>query len=108
MRLEVRGRNRRAIALYEGEGYCRFGRIEDYYEDGAPAFRYEKALRHVQARWFVKLSRFECSASLRQGSRSVDFIRSSASNPASEALRKSGAMAKFRRWRRGAAAAPIR
>lgn len=44
MRLEVRCRNRRAIALYEREAYCRFGRIEDYYEDGAPAFRYEKSL----------------------------------------------------------------
>lgn len=44
MRLEVRCRNRRAIALYEREGYRRFGRLEDYYEDGAPAFRYEKAL----------------------------------------------------------------
>jgi len=44
MRLEVRCRNRRAIALYERRGYRRFGRIDDYYEDGAPAFRYEKAL----------------------------------------------------------------
>lgn len=44
MRLEVRSRNRRAIALYEGLGYRRFGRIADYYEDGAAAFRYEKTL----------------------------------------------------------------
>ncbi len=44
MRLEVRGRNYRAIALYEREGYRRFGRIADYYEDGATAFRYEKPL----------------------------------------------------------------
>jgi ribosomal protein S18 acetylase RimI-like enzyme len=44
MRLEVRGRNHRAIALYEREGYRRFGRIEDYYEDGATALRYEKCL----------------------------------------------------------------
>ncbi len=44
MRLEVRGRNHRAIALYEREGYRRFGRIADYYEDGATALRYEKPL----------------------------------------------------------------
>lgn len=44
MRLEVRGRNRRAIALYERQGYRRFGRIADYYEDGATALRYEKPL----------------------------------------------------------------
>lgn len=44
MRLEVRCRNRRAIALYERQGYRRFGRIDDYYEDGAPAFRYQKTL----------------------------------------------------------------
>lgn len=44
MRLEVRSRNRRAIALYESHGYCRYGRIEDYYEDGAAAFCYEKML----------------------------------------------------------------
>ncbi len=45
MRLEVRSRNRRAIALYERQGYRRFGRIEDYYEDGATALRYEKLFR---------------------------------------------------------------
>lgn len=44
MRLEVRGRNRPAIALYEREGYRCFGRIADYYEDGATALRYEKPL----------------------------------------------------------------
>ncbi|HEY5225740.1 MAG TPA: N-acetyltransferase [Methylovirgula sp.] len=45
MRLEVRSRNRRAIALYERYGYCRYDRIEDYYEDGAAAFCYEKTLQ---------------------------------------------------------------
>lgn len=44
IRLEVRSRNRRAIALYERQNYRRFGRIEDYYEDGASAFCYEKSL----------------------------------------------------------------
>jgi ribosomal protein S18 acetylase RimI-like enzyme len=44
MRLEVRTDNAGAIALYEKNGYRFFGRIEDYYEDGAGALRYEKAL----------------------------------------------------------------
>lgn len=48
MRLEVRSRNRRAIALYERQGYCRTGRIADYYEDGATAFCYEKTLQSVR------------------------------------------------------------
>ncbi len=46
MRLEVRSRNRPAIALYEGRGYRRCGRIADYYEDGAAALCYEKLLVH--------------------------------------------------------------
>lgn len=50
IRLEVRSRNRRAIALYEGQGYRRFGRIEDYYEDGATALCYEKPLVAPSAR----------------------------------------------------------
>lgn len=45
LRLEVREGNHRAIALYEKNGYRRIGREEDYYEDGAPALRYEKLLR---------------------------------------------------------------
>jgi [ribosomal protein S18]-alanine N-acetyltransferase len=44
LRLEVREDNRRALALYERLGYRRFGRYEDYYEDGAPALRLEKHL----------------------------------------------------------------
>jgi ribosomal-protein-alanine N-acetyltransferase len=44
MRLEVRTDNASAIALYEKNGYRRFGRIEDYYEDGGAALRFEKAL----------------------------------------------------------------
>jgi ribosomal-protein-alanine acetyltransferase len=44
MRLEVRPDNRAAIALYEAEGYRRFGTLEDYYEDHAEALRYEKTL----------------------------------------------------------------
>ncbi len=44
LRLEVRVDNKRAIALYEKNGYRRFDEIEDYYEDGATAVRMEKTL----------------------------------------------------------------
>jgi ribosomal protein S18 acetylase RimI-like enzyme len=48
MRLEVNERNRRAIRLYEKAGYHRFGRYDAYYEDGAPALRYEKPLARTR------------------------------------------------------------
>ena len=44
LRLEVREKNRPAIALYETLGYRRIGRYEDYYQDGASALRFEKQL----------------------------------------------------------------
>lgn len=44
MRLEVRVRNRAAIAMYEARGYVRFARRVDYYEDGTDAFRFQKLL----------------------------------------------------------------
>lgn len=44
IRLEVREDNKRATDLYERLGYRRFGRIGDYYEDGAAALRLEKPL----------------------------------------------------------------
>jgi ribosomal-protein-alanine N-acetyltransferase len=44
LRLEVRADNLRARALYEKNGYMCFDRIEDYYEDGEPALRFEKKL----------------------------------------------------------------
>jgi ribosomal-protein-alanine N-acetyltransferase len=44
MRLEVRQDNSRAIRLYERHGYRRFAARPGYYEDGADAWRYEKAL----------------------------------------------------------------
>jgi ribosomal protein S18 acetylase RimI-like enzyme len=44
LRLEVRENNQRAIALYDRLGYRRFGRYEDYYDDGAAALRLEKRL----------------------------------------------------------------
>ncbi len=48
MRLEVRQDNLAAIRLYEREGYRRFGERLAYYEDGMPAWRYEKNLFPVR------------------------------------------------------------
>lgn len=44
LRLEVRVDNQAAVRLYERLGYRRFARVAGYYEDGADAWRYEKAL----------------------------------------------------------------
>ena len=44
VRLEVRADNAPARKLYEGAGYRLIETLDDYYEDGAPAVRYEKAL----------------------------------------------------------------
>lgn len=44
MRLEVRADNERARSLYEQTGYRLFARVEDYYEDGEAALRFEKVL----------------------------------------------------------------
>ena len=43
-RLEVRTDNAAARRLYESRGYRAFGATAGYYEDGADAVRYEKAL----------------------------------------------------------------
>ena len=42
--LEVRAENGAAQRLYDRAGYRRVRILEDYYEDGTAAFRYEKAL----------------------------------------------------------------
>lgn len=47
-RLEVREDNGGAIALYRKLGFSEFGRREKYYEDGAPALRFEKTLHPAQ------------------------------------------------------------
>jgi [ribosomal protein S18]-alanine N-acetyltransferase len=44
MRLEVRQDNASAVRLYERLGFEKFGARETYYEDGADAWRYRKAL----------------------------------------------------------------
>jgi ribosomal protein S18 acetylase RimI-like enzyme len=44
MRLEVRTDNRPAQRLYERSGYRCFATVQDYYEDGETARRYEKVL----------------------------------------------------------------
>ena len=44
LRLEVRHDNGAAIALYEQLNFHRFGRREDYYNDGAAALRLEKPI----------------------------------------------------------------
>ncbi|MCQ2990139.1 GNAT family N-acetyltransferase/peptidase C39 family protein [Pseudomonas tremae] len=49
LRLEVRPDNAAAIALYERSGYRRFAQVDDYYQDHAPALRYEKRIvEHVR------------------------------------------------------------
>jgi ribosomal-protein-alanine N-acetyltransferase len=45
LRLEVRADNFRAQDLYERNGYVCFETIEDYYEDGETALRFEKKLK---------------------------------------------------------------
>lgn len=42
LRLEVRPDNAAAIKLYERAGYRLFAEVDDYYQDHAPALRYEK------------------------------------------------------------------
>lgn len=44
MRLEVRPDNAAATRLYQAMGYAEFGRVEDYYADGAAAVRFEKGI----------------------------------------------------------------
>lgn len=45
LRLEVRRDNDAAMRLYEAQGYRRIAALDDYYDDGAAAWRYEKSLQ---------------------------------------------------------------
>lgn len=49
LRLEVRADNAAAGRLYAAAGYRRIAALEDYYEDGAAAFRCEKRLATIAA-----------------------------------------------------------
>jgi len=66
IRLEVRKDNTSAIELYEQLGYRRFGEWEDYYDDHAAAWRYEKSLSpelHPTLRkvvWYEQSLEFTC------------------------------------------------
>lgn len=42
--LEVRRDNAAAVRLYESRGYRRIAALDDYYDDGAAAWRYAKSL----------------------------------------------------------------
>lgn len=46
LRLEVRPTNRAAITLYGNRGYIDGGLVSRYYEDGKPARRMRRPLRH--------------------------------------------------------------
>lgn len=59
MRLEVRADGKRARALYESQGYRQFGTIDDYYEDGMQAIRYEKRLVPLQKPALAKVPYYE-------------------------------------------------
>lgn len=50
LRLEVKPSNRGAIKLYEKLGYQKFSEKEDYYDNGEPAFCYEKRIRTLPKR----------------------------------------------------------
>jgi ribosomal protein S18 acetylase RimI-like enzyme len=64
LRLEVREANAAAIALYRNAGYRLFGRHARYYQDGAPALRFEKRLTpsrlHEAPPYFHQTSEFTC------------------------------------------------
>lgn len=80
MRLEVRRDNVGAIALYEKQGYRRFGEYADYYEDHEGAYRYQKRirtfdprLRHHPVPWYRQTTEFTCGpASLMMAMRAQD------------------------------------
>jgi hypothetical protein len=59
IRLEVRADGERARALYEQQGYRQIGTINDYYEDGMQALRYEKRLMPLLKQALAKVPYYE-------------------------------------------------
>lgn len=80
LRLEVRKDNTAAIALYENMGYLRFGEYRDYYEDHQDALRYQKRIRHFDAKlwqkpvpWYRQTTDFTCGpAALMMAMKALD------------------------------------
>lgn len=94
MRLEVRTDNEAAIRLYARLGYHQFGMYDDYYEDHAPALRFEKRLLqeprspHRVVAHYAQTSGFTCGpAALMMAMNALD--------PAFEMSRK----LEFQLWR---------
>ena len=83
LRLEVRKDNPAAIHLYESMQYLRFGEYRDYYEDHQDALRYQKQIRHFDARlwqrpvpWYRQTTDFTCGpASLMMALKALDGKR---------------------------------
>jgi len=59
MRLEVRADGAHARALYESQGYRQIGHVDDYYEDGMQALRYEKRLQPLLKPSLAKVPFYE-------------------------------------------------
>ncbi len=80
MRLEVHLKNKGAIALYEKNGYRRFGLLKDYYEDHSDALRYEKRIMYredtsslVPIQYYQQTTDFTCGpASLMMAMKALD------------------------------------
>jgi ribosomal-protein-alanine acetyltransferase len=59
MRLEVRADGEQARALYESQGYRQIGTVDNYYEDGMRALRYEKRLMPLAKPSLAKVPFYE-------------------------------------------------
>lgn len=83
LRLEVRKDNPAAIQLYESLNYQRFGEYRNYYEDHEDAIRYQKQIRHFDARlwqrpipWYRQTTEFTCGpASLMMAMQALEPAR---------------------------------
>jgi len=79
LRLEVRVDGAAAIKLYESLGYKKIGRVDDYYEDGEAAYRYEKRLNSylkpalAKVPYYAQMLDFTCGpASLMMAMQALD------------------------------------